>query len=139
MSTTFPNIPFWNELIIWFLAVYPILFTSIGFFLAYAFGKKTDGDLAFDDFIKEHGKFSGFTRWFLNKCLHFVHHYWIGALLAYVFNPIAPVADLPWFASELGFYFFFGIFLEDGIFHLNRFASHVVKAVETPTEQPPPP
>jgi len=128
--TVIPELELIENLAVWFLAIYPLIFASIGWFIANTFAKKTDG-VSLDEYIESSGKFTGFSKWLLNKTLKSVHHYWLGAILAYVFNPWQPIANLPWLINEFLFYVFFGVFLEDGQYHLRKFIEHVQPVVNT--------
>ena len=64
-----------------------------------------------------HKKFGLTLQWFLNRLLHFVHHWWIGMLFVlycgttsyYLGMPLIPSPELYWIG--------FGMFVEDALYH----------------------
>ena len=115
-----PELSFLVNLATWLITAYPLLFSSIGWYLAHVFATNTNGTFL-DDAIREHGNLKGFSKWFVDKLLHFIHHYYLGAIGFYLTNPWVQVDGLPHYPCEVLAWFFFGIFVEDGQYHLRKF------------------
>jgi len=106
--------------------VFETVWSAIGWQLGSAFSKTDNNGL--DETIVKYGKFTGFTKFLVERLLHFVHHYWIGGLGVIYFGvaPIAQTLNLPIQIpnapnAEL-FWLCLGLTLEDTFYHLKESA-----------------
>ena len=97
-----------------------ITWVLIGWQLGKSFGTIKDNGLggngSVDDYIRESGKWKGWSKVIVERTLYFLHHWEIGLLLI-IYK--MPVAELKW----LGL----GLFLEDSSFHLYDFLKARIK------------
>jgi len=97
-------------------------FTIIGWQLGDAFSKHDN--IGLDEALiakTKIGKLKGFTKFLVKRLLHFIHHYWIGLLLM-VFCLPNNWPDPNWWQGAL-YWFGYGLFIEDGQYHLRDFLS----------------
>ena len=123
---------FWYS---WLLENYPLVITMIGYGLAHAFAVKTNNDKSLDDYVKEKkfwGVLKGDLEWFGNKFLFFFHHYYIGIIGLYITNVLKAIPGVPWYPNELLSWFFFGIFIEDGFYHIREFLGWIQQELPKP-------
>lgn len=92
--------------------LFDLTWTLIGIQLGATFGKINQKGMGIDEYIKDHGKFKGWTRFVVERVLHFLHHYWLGLLLI-IYYPQHQTPELMW----LGL----GLFLEDSFYHTQDF------------------
>jgi hypothetical protein len=97
------------------VSLFEICWALIGFQAARAFSKRLDEDIL-EELEKMKGKHPRLykARWLIERTLHFLHHYWLG-MLAMVYFP----------RSHPLFWIGYGMFIEDGGFHLTEFLKTV--------------
>jgi len=108
---------------------FELAWTGIGWLFAASFAQFNNTD--FDTYVeKKLGIKNGeqpisdstWWKWFGERLLHFVHHWWIGALLMIYFGPVAYYLDMPKiFVPEI-FWFGVGAFMEDLQHHIRASA-----------------
>jgi hypothetical protein len=97
------------------LTLFEITWAVIGFQMARAFSKRLDEDILEElEKMKEAHPRLYKARWLIERTLHFIHHYWLG-MLALVYFP----------RSHPLFWIGYGMFIEDGGFHLKEFLKTV--------------
>jgi hypothetical protein len=101
------------------VTLFEICWSVIGFQLARAFGKRLDEDILkqLEELKEKHPRLYK-ARWFIERLLHFIHHWWIGLLLILYTPRTCPL-----------FWIGYGFAIEDGGYHLREF-SKTVKRVK---------
>jgi hypothetical protein len=95
--------------------LFELVWTIVGFQAARAFSKRLDEDILeqLEELKEKHPRLYK-ARWFIERLLHFIHHAYIG-LLCMVYLP----------RSHPLFWIGYGMFIEDGGFHLTEFLKTV--------------
>jgi hypothetical protein len=97
------------------LTLFEITWAVIGFQAARAFSKRLDEDILkqLEELKEKHPNLYR-LRWLIERTLHFLHHYWLGLLCMVYFPRSHPL-----------FWIGYGMFIEDGGFHLTEFLKTV--------------
>ena len=97
------------------VTLFEITWAVIGFQAARAFSKRLDEDILkqLEELKEKHPNLYR-LRWLIERTLHFLHHYWLGMLAMAYFPRSHPL-----------FWIGYGMFIEDGGFHLREFLKTV--------------
>jgi hypothetical protein len=97
------------------VSLFEICWAVIGFQAARAFSKRLDEDILEElEKMKEKHPNLYRLRWFVERTLHFIHHFEIGLLLMVYFPRTSPL-----------FWLGYGFFVEDGGYHAKEFLKTV--------------
>ena len=96
-------------------SLFDFIWTGIGWQLGSSFGKINQEGMGVDEYIQTHGNFKGWSRFVLERVLHFIHHWEIGGLLIVYY--LAPYVGAPYHTSQELLWLGLGLFLEDAQHH----------------------
>jgi len=102
--------------------LFELTWVLIGIQLGKSFGVINQSGMGVDEYVRANGKLKGWTKFIVDRVLHFTHHYFIGLLL--IVYPI-PYPEFKWFGL--------GLFLEDGGYHIYDFLKGRIKIGKTET------
>lgn len=119
--------------------LFALTFAIIGWELGDAFSTKDSVGL--DEAMKETGywnKLKGLSKFIASRMLHFFHHYWLGMLLMVFCSPWATEYPVQNWIFGAFYWFGYGLFVEDGQYHLRGFIQKI-RGNNEETPQPPAP